>query len=101
MTAIQCVLCVYGFFCYKTASASQSDRNLRRPYIIGSFVILVLFSYVTVSDSIYLAELLFSNPGGAYEELVTTSSPWYLTMGEACSAMVTTIGDGILVRNCR
>lgn len=91
------MLAIYGLAHYKATTPLQ-HHNARRPYFILSFVMLALFTFATVSDSIYFGRLTINNPARDYSEFVETPAyPWYLTMGSVCNAIVILLGDGILV----
>lgn len=95
--ATQLVLVIFGVLQYKATTPSQ-HRSTRRPYFIFGLVLLALFSFSTITDSIYFAQLTIANASGDYGLILDRgAAPWYTTMGSVCNTIVILLGDAILV----
>lgn len=90
--AAQIVMCVYGF----SRNSKTVTSRARRPYIALSCVMLGLFTYISVTDSIEMARTIINNPIQDMVIYNIEKTPWYSTVGTVFIAILISLGDSLL-----
>ncbi|KAJ3542749.1 hypothetical protein NMY22_g3397 [Coprinellus aureogranulatus] len=99
---IHWMLCIYTFYHFKSTKSPQ-DRGMRLPYLIFSFATLALYSYVAITDSVYVGSLAIGDPSENVQKWVhdlTVEEPWWGIMNTISQCIINLLAEGLLVYRC-